>query len=50
MDKKTYEALKVVMAFARRHGADETYHDEFECVLDWVDEVAKDYKGDDATK
>ena len=50
MDKKTYEALEVVVAFARKHGVDETHYDEFECVLDWMQELAKDYEGVDATE
>jgi hypothetical protein len=42
MNKKTYEALKVVMTFARKPGCDEPYHDEFMQVLDWMAEVEKE--------
>jgi hypothetical protein len=41
MDKKTFEALKRVMTFARKHGADDVSED-FQQVLDWMDEVAKE--------
>ena len=41
MDQKTFEALKRVMIFARQHGADEVSED-FQQVLDWMDEVAKE--------
>jgi hypothetical protein len=41
MDKKTFEALKRVMTFARQHGADDVSED-FQQVLDWMDEVAKE--------
>jgi hypothetical protein len=50
MDKETYEALKVVAAFAHKHGVDNAYHDEFVRLLDWISEVAKDYEGPDATE
>jgi hypothetical protein len=49
MDKKTFEALRKVMTFARQHGADEN-GDDFQTVLDWMDEVEKDYYGPDATE
>lgn len=45
MDKKTYEALRVVMTWARQRGADEAIEADFTQVLDWMREVQKDYVG-----
>ena len=50
MDKKTFEALNVIMAFAKRHGADGDNFDAFMQVHDWMREVEKDYVGPDATE
>ena len=41
MDKKTFDALSKVMAFARKYGADEVSED-FQTVLDWMNEVEKE--------
>ena len=42
MDQETFDALRNVMAFARKYGADEVSAD-FQHVLDWMSEVRKEY-------
>ena len=48
MDKKTYEALKVLMEKIDRHVLHATYQEDtkeaFAQVEGWMDEVAKDYE------
>jgi hypothetical protein len=47
MDEKTYKALKVLMEKLERYVIHATYQEDakkaYKQVLEWIDEVAKDY-------
>lgn len=48
MNKETYEALKLLMDKLERHVIHATYQEDaknaYNTVMDWVEEVAKDYQ------
>ena len=54
MDRKTFEALRVLMEKIDRHVLHATYQEDtreaYAIVSEWMDEVAKDYVGLDATE
>jgi len=46
MDKKTYEALKIILNYAEGTDLPQVIPDSFKSVEDWIDEVAKEYAED----